>query len=201
MAPRRTSIALANQNAVAYGYHDTFVHPSEPNYLWMVSGENFGVLDDDDPIAHHARFDVAPRRSDRDGRPDLEVLPGVDGRSRAALTSHDRYAAKHDPFVFFNDINGWDGTTFQPVAAVQRARRRLLAARRGPRGRHRAELRVHHAEPRRRHARRLGRSKAMRGSRTKCRRSSRADAFKHGGVLFLLWDEGSGTSGESTIRR
>ena len=29
------------------------------------------------------------------------------------LISHDRYAAKHDPFVFFNDINGWDGTQFQ----------------------------------------------------------------------------------------
>src|SRR5437016_7794034 len=29
--------ALASQNAVAAGYHDSYVHPSEPNYLWMVS--------------------------------------------------------------------------------------------------------------------------------------------------------------------
>src|SRR5689334_11532942 len=30
---------LAAQNAVAAGYHDSYVHPSEPNYFWMVSGE------------------------------------------------------------------------------------------------------------------------------------------------------------------
>ena len=44
---------LAKANAVAAGYHDSFVHPSEPNYLWMVAGENFGVLDDNDPTSHH----------------------------------------------------------------------------------------------------------------------------------------------------
>ena len=38
-------------NAVANGYHDSYVHPSEPNYLWMASGENFGILDDDDPAS------------------------------------------------------------------------------------------------------------------------------------------------------
>src|SRR3954466_8476678 len=34
---------LASQYAVARGYTDAFVHPSEPNYLWMVAGENFGI--------------------------------------------------------------------------------------------------------------------------------------------------------------
>jgi acid phosphatase len=32
------------------------------------------------------------------------------------LQSHDRYAAKHDPFVYFSDINGWDGSQFVPSA-------------------------------------------------------------------------------------
>ena len=44
---------LASQNAVAAGYRDNLIHPSEPNYIWMVAGENFGVLDDDDPSSHH----------------------------------------------------------------------------------------------------------------------------------------------------
>src|SRR4051812_33337252 len=44
--------ALANAGAVAAGYHDPHIHPSEPNYLWMVAGESFGVLDDQDPAAH-----------------------------------------------------------------------------------------------------------------------------------------------------
>jgi len=32
------------------------------------------------------------------------------------LVSHGRYAAKHDPFVYYADINGWDGKAFQPSA-------------------------------------------------------------------------------------
>src|SRR5439155_4770489 len=31
---------LAHANAIAGRYHDSYVHPSEPNYLWMVAGEN-----------------------------------------------------------------------------------------------------------------------------------------------------------------
>src|SRR6476619_4140370 len=40
---------LAQSGAVAAGYHDSFVHPSEPNYIWMVAGQNFGILNDSDP--------------------------------------------------------------------------------------------------------------------------------------------------------
>jgi phospholipase C len=104
---------LAKQYAVAYGYHDSFVHPSEANYLWMASGENFGVLDDNDPDSHH--LDSTSHLVDQ-----IEMA-GLDWKSYqesmgdpCGLTSHGRYAAKHDPFVFFNDVNGWDGTKFHP---------------------------------------------------------------------------------------
>jgi hypothetical protein len=40
---------LAQSGAVAAGYHDSYVHPGEPNYIWMIAGENFGILNDDDP--------------------------------------------------------------------------------------------------------------------------------------------------------
>jgi len=103
---------LAAQAAVADGYHDPFVHPSEANYLWMVSGENFGVLDDDDPNAHS--LDSSSHLVDQ-----IE-MGGLTWRSYqesmgspCGLRSHGRYAAKHDPFVFFNDVNGWNGHTFQ----------------------------------------------------------------------------------------
>jgi phospholipase C len=103
---------LAEQNAVAYGYHDAYVHPSEANYLWMVAGQNFGVLDDDDPKSHPlgATSHIA----------DQIEMAGLSWKSYqesmgepCGLSSHGRYAAKHDPFVFFSDINGWDGTTFR----------------------------------------------------------------------------------------
>src|SRR4051794_24374381 len=41
--------SLASQNAVAQGYSDSLVHPSEPNYIWLVAGQNFGIRDDNAP--------------------------------------------------------------------------------------------------------------------------------------------------------
>jgi len=29
------------------------LHPSEPNYLWLEAGTNFGILDDNDPAINH----------------------------------------------------------------------------------------------------------------------------------------------------
>ena len=104
---------LASQNAVALGYHDSYVHPSEPNYFWMVAGQNFGILDDGEPASHHidARSHLA----------DQIELAGLTWKTYqesmgapCGLTSHGRYAAKHNPFVYFDDITGWDGKAFHP---------------------------------------------------------------------------------------
>jgi acid phosphatase len=104
--------SLIKQGALLSGYHDSYVHPSEPNYLWMVAGQNFGILDDDDPKKHS--IDSSSHLADQ-----LE-LAGITWKAYqesmgdpCGLTSHGRYAAKHNPFVYFDDINGWDGTKFQ----------------------------------------------------------------------------------------
>ncbi len=106
---------LARQNAVAEGYHDPYVHPSKPNYFWMVAGQNFGILNNDDPPLNHldSRSHIA----------DQIELAGLTWKTYqesmgepCGLRSHGRYAAKHNPFVYFDDINGWDGTAFHPEA-------------------------------------------------------------------------------------
>jgi phospholipase C len=104
---------LIADGALAQGYHDPYIHPSEPNYIWMIAGENFGVLDDQDPAAHS--IDSTSHIADQ-----IE-LAGLDWKSYqesmgepCGIKSHGSYAAKHDPFVYFSDINGWDGTKFQP---------------------------------------------------------------------------------------
>jgi hypothetical protein len=105
---------LARDYAVAAGYHDSYVHPSEPNYLWMVAGENFGILDDNDPGAQNT---IASRAHIAD---QLEHA-GMTWRSYqesmgepCGLQSHDPYAVKHNPFAYFDDVNGWNGSTFIP---------------------------------------------------------------------------------------
>jgi len=104
---------LIAQNALAAGYHDPYIHPSEPNYLWMAAGENFGILDDNDPSSHSiaATSHIADQieKAGLTWRAYEESMGAPCG-----LSSQGEYGAKHDPFVFFDDINGWDGSAFQP---------------------------------------------------------------------------------------
>ncbi len=107
---------LAQSGAVAAGYHDSFVHPSEPNYIWMVAGENFGILNDDDPQPGSS---IASQSHLAD---QLEMA-GLTWKSYqesmgtpCGLKSHGHYAVKHNPFAYFTDINGSDGSAFHPGA-------------------------------------------------------------------------------------
>jgi len=106
--------ALARDHALAAGYHDSFVHPSEPNYIWMVAGENFGILSNDDPHAGHT-IDSRSHLADQIEAAGLTWRTYQESMGApCGLTSHYPYAVKHNPFAYFSDINGWDGATFQP---------------------------------------------------------------------------------------
>ena len=182
---------LAKDNAVAAGYHDSFVHPSMPNYFWMVSGQNFGILDDKDPIKHHldSRSHIA----------DQLELAGLSWKSYqesmgepCGLKSRGRYAAKHNPFVYFDDINGWDGTAFHPekrcnehvidfsqldVDIVKRALPRYVFITPN------LDNDMHDGS--------IARGDAWLAAEVP--KLMATDAYKQGGVIFLLWDEGGGT--------
>ncbi len=105
--------SLASQNTIAAGYRDNLVHPSEPNYLWMVAGENFGVLDDNDPVSHH--IDSTSHIADQLEAAGLSWKEYAESMGQpCGVTGQYPYEPKHNPFVYFNDINGWDGTAFHP---------------------------------------------------------------------------------------
>jgi phospholipase C len=103
---------MAGEYATAIGYHDSFVHPSEANYLWMTAGQNFDVLDDDDPKGNHLASSLHIANQIEAAGLTWKSYQEAMGQP-CGLKSHGRYAAKHNPFVFFDDINGWDGTRFQ----------------------------------------------------------------------------------------
>jgi len=182
---------LAKQYAVAGGYHDPFVHPSEPNYMWMVAGENFGVLDDDDPPSHH--LDSTSHIADQLEQAGLTWKAYQESMGDACgLRSHGRYAAKHDPFVYFNDINGWDGTAFHPSPRCTEhvVDYSQLAT----------DL-ANHALPKYvfitpnldhdMHDGTIAQGDTWLSNELPQLLAS--PAFTDGGVIFLLWDEGSGT--------
>ncbi len=103
---------LAEDNAVSNGYTDTMVHPSEPNYIWMVSGQNFGILDNGSPADHHiASSSHLVDQLERAGKTWKAYQESMGEPCR--LTDNGLYAVKHNPFVFFDDVVGWQGN--QPL--------------------------------------------------------------------------------------
>jgi phospholipase C len=182
---------LVAQGAVASGYHDSFVHPSEPNYIWMIAGENFGVLDDNDPISHH--LDATSHVADQIERAGLTWKSYQEGMGApCGVTSHDRYAAKHDPFAYFDDVNGWDGTSYHPearcnahVVDYSQLGQDLASG---------ALPDYVFITPNLDHDMHDG--TIAQGDQWLSQQIPKllaTSAFQHGGALFLLWDEGSGS--------
>lgn len=182
--------SLAAQNAVAAGYRDSLVHPSEPNYLWMVAGENFGVLDDDAPSSHHisSTSHVADQleAAGMSWKGYMESMGNPCG-----LTGQYPYEPKHDPFVYFNDINGWDGTAFQSSArcnshVVDYSQLDAdLASKSLPKYVFITPNMIHDMHD----------GSVADGDQWLSQEVPKilaSDAFNNGGVLFLTWDEGGG---------
>jgi len=81
-------------------------HPSEPNYLWLVGGTNFGVTNDNDPSSNHIASDAHLAWLLKNaGVTWKSYQEDIDGTS-CPLSTSGNYAAKHNPFVFFDDITG-----------------------------------------------------------------------------------------------
>ena len=182
--------SLVQQGAVAEGYHDAYVHPSEANYLWMVSGQNFGILDDEDPREH-------PLSSSSHLADQLEA-GGLTWKAYqesmgapCGLRSHGRYAAKHNPFVFFADVNGWDGQVFQPS---ERCTSHIVDYRRLDEDIAKGALpKYAFITPNLDNDMHDG--TIADGDAWLSREVPKilaTDAYKHGGALFILWDEGGG---------
>ncbi len=80
-------------------------HPSEPNYIWLEAGSNLGLTSDADP---------SPSNSSNTTQHLVTLLnnAGISWKAyqedipagTCPLKSGGGYAAKHNPFVFFNDV-------------------------------------------------------------------------------------------------
>jgi len=184
---------LAAQGAVADGYHDSYVHPSEPNYLWMVAGENFGILDDGDPGPSHV-IAAQAHVADQIEHAGLTWKAYEESMGQPCdLQSHGDYAVKHNPFGYFTDINGWNGSRFDPPV---RCAQHMVDY---------SELEADMAAgtlpdyvfitPNLIHDMHDG--SVADGDAWLSREVPKilaTDAYRKGGVLFLLWDEGQGSS-------
>jgi hypothetical protein len=104
-APYINGLLATGAHAEQY-FNPPGIHPSEPNYLWLEAGTNFGILDDNNPSTNH--------QSSTKHLATLLRAAGIAWKSYqedisdgvCPLVSVARYAPKHNPFVFFDDSTG-----------------------------------------------------------------------------------------------
>lgn len=80
------------------------IHPSLPNYIWMESGDNHGIWNDDDPnatnVIHEDHLSAQLDSAGISWRSYQEDAPeGI-----CPVYSYGLYAPKHNPFVYFADV-------------------------------------------------------------------------------------------------
>jgi phosphatidylinositol-3-phosphatase len=106
-APRLAS--YARRCAVATAYY-ALRHPSLPNYLGAVSGSPGGVTSDCSPTSCPQRRPTIFRQLSERGRQWRSLAEGM--HTACDRASYGRYAARHNPAVYFPGIRGsclkWD---------------------------------------------------------------------------------------------
>jgi len=87
-----------------YYYNPVSLHPSEPNYVWLIAGDNHGIRDDAEPAVNGLRGvpNIATQLTAK-GIAWKTYQENIDGKS-CPLKSNMPYAAKHNPFVFFDNL-------------------------------------------------------------------------------------------------
>ncbi len=85
-------------------YNPPGIHPSEPNYLWLEAGTNFGVLNDNPPSSNQqtttSHFATQLKNANISWKTYQEGITGT----TCPTTDSALYYVKHNPFAFFTDV-------------------------------------------------------------------------------------------------
>jgi hypothetical protein len=112
--------SLLSNGAHAENYFDNpkAVHPSEPNYIWLESGDNQGITSDSDPATN--LLTGVPHLVQQLSNAGVTWRAYVENITAGScpITSSGLFAAKHTPMLFFSDIVGNPpSTTSAPCVA------------------------------------------------------------------------------------
>jgi hypothetical protein len=101
-------------------YNPPGLHPSEPNYLWLEAGTNFGVKDDANPSANHQSATMhLVTLLDQAGVTWKSYQEGITGTD-CPLKGSGLYAPKHNPMIYFDDVT--DGNDPQSANCIAHVR-------------------------------------------------------------------------------
>jgi hypothetical protein len=188
--------SLAEQYGLATNYHDSGSHPSLPNYLYMVSGSTHGIRSDMNP-----NYFFLPLDRDNLGHQFEKAKPSIAWRSYqedmgrpCLLDAHKLYAPKHDPFLYFKNIQNdrqlcaktnVDYSQFPSDLAAGTYRYMWITP----------NLIHDGHNPQTKPAVGLAQSDAW--CKAEIPKILNSAVYKAGGVIFLTWDEAEGRHGNS----
>ena len=184
--------SLIDQGALATNYMDSGVHPSLPNYLYMLSGQTF-VKSDIGPK-------TAPFPSSADNLAAQMTSKGVAWRAYmesmgtpCGLSDKGTYAPRHNPFVYFTSLQGdpscqtvdVDYTSFAGDLDAGKTQFMWITP----------NLLSDGHDPSANPVQGLKQSDAWLA--TEIPKIMDSAVYKAGGVIFLTWDEAEGRNGDS----
>lgn len=80
------------------------LHPSEPNYIWLIAGNNFGIRNDSSPDVNHIsstnNLFTLLDHANISWKTYQENISGTD----CPVNNNYPYAPRHNPFVFFDSV-------------------------------------------------------------------------------------------------
>ena len=87
-------------------------HPSEPNYIWMEAGSTLGISNDNDPSSNHqSTTNHLVTLLNAANVPWKSWQEDISG-SVVPLTAVNKYAPKHNPMVYFDDVTGINNANY-----------------------------------------------------------------------------------------
>lgn len=191
--------SLLSQGAYAEAYYNPpGMHPSEPNYLWLEAGTNFGITNDKAPdVNHQSSTDHLTTLLNKAGVSWTAYQEDIVG-DFCPLSGKDLYAPKHNPMIFFDDVTENNNPKSAYCIAHERPYTELatdLA--------HGTVARYNYITPNL-----CDDMHNSKGCPTKDTVKNgdnwlkeaippilASDAYKNGGVIFITWDEGEGGDG------
>jgi hypothetical protein len=111
-APYINNTVLPMASYATQYYNPPGLHPSEPNYLWLEAGTNFGILNDDDPSVNSQtttnHLATQLKNAGISWREYAESIPGgncpLTNTGPIDSAGDPEYAVRHEPFCFFDNV-------------------------------------------------------------------------------------------------
>jgi len=172
-------------------------HPSEPNYLWLEAGTNFGIYNDANPDTNHQgttkHLVTLLNNAHISWKSYQESISGT----ICPLTGNGLYATKHNPMVFFNDVTNTNDPNSSYCIAHVRPYTELA-----PDLQHNTQARYNFITPNLcddMHDTCAPLFDSVKQGDTWLAQNLpiilNSQAYKNGGIVFITWDEGEGGDG------